>query len=272
MSPELSARAGAREALLASAGLLLLLAVGKSFGGLVPFGNDLVFTVAAGFQLYVPLWLIQRAGELPESHRIHVHGLLLGPVAALRRRRVLAARQRRQRGRPDSLGRTLAFYGRGAIFRPRALAKDLGLALTFALVTFVPFGLGHYALQSVVRGRQLDYAVTIPDDIVETLLKNTFLVGLPEELFYRGFLETRLERLWPTRWAPLLIPISRTVILASFLFALGHFVGEWNPARLGPFFPAFLFSACARTSGSIAGAVVLHGLSNAFSAILMAGY
>ena len=127
MTP-VSAQAGAREALLASAALLGLLAVGKTFGGALPYGNDVVFTAAAAFQLYVPLWLIQRAGELPESHRIHVHGLLLGPIAAVRRRRVLAARARGMQGRPDSLARSLAFYGRGAVFRPRALFKDMGLA------------------------------------------------------------------------------------------------------------------------------------------------
>ena len=91
-------------------------------------------------------------------------------------------------------------------------------------------------------------------------------------MLYRGFLELRLERLWPTRWHVWLIPVSRTVILASALFALGHFLGEYHPARLGPFFPAFVFSALTRRSQSITGAVVFHGAANAFSTVLLAGY
>jgi membrane protease YdiL (CAAX protease family) len=272
--PVAPSSAGAREGLWACGGLLLLLAVGKSSSALLPHGADLVFTLAAGYQLYVPLWLIQRRGELPESHAIHVHGLLLGAIAAVRRR-VLLRRRKRGRGRRGELHRWLAHYGRGASFRPRALALDMGLVLVVCVVTFVPFALGHHLWQLALapEGTRVVYTATIPAGLLAMALKNIFLVALPEELFYRGFLETRLERLWPTRRFVLGIPLGRTVILASFLFALGHWLGEWgNPARFGPFFPAFLFSMLTRRSGSIAGAVVYHGLSNAFSATLLSGY
>lgn len=264
---------GAKEGLVAALGLLLLLGVGKHLAPLLPLGNDLVFTLAAAFQLYVPLWLIQRAGELPESHRIHVHGLILGDVQALRRRRVEARRRRGER-RSTRLDQALAYYGRHARFEPRAFFQDIGRALLVAVLTFVPFAIGHHLWQQWMApaGARVTYSLTIPPDLVAITLKNVFLVALPEELFYRGFLETRLERVWPTRWSVLGIPLGRAVILASALFALGHFVGEYNPARLGPFFPAFLFSMLARKSGSIAGAVTYHGLSNAFSATLLAGY
>jgi membrane protease YdiL (CAAX protease family) len=265
---------GAKEALLAAGGLLLLLGVGKSFAGFIPYGADAVFTAAAAYQLYVPLWLIQNHGELPESHAIHIHGLLLGTIAGLRRRRV-AWRRRRRRRRQSRLDRTLAYYGRGAVFRPRALGADLGRALLIAVVTFVPFAVGHHFWQmfNAPPGKYVYYRSTIPPDLFAIWLKNTFLVALPEELFYRGFVETRLERIWPTKRFVLGVPIGRTVIVASAMFALGHYLGEWgNPARLGPFFPAFIFSMLTRRGGSITGAVAYHGLSNAFSATLLAGY
>jgi len=276
-----SRRSGAREALLAAGGLLVILGVGKSFAGTIPYGADAVFTAAAAYQLYVPLWLIQRAGELPESHAIHVHGLLLGAVAAVRRKLVLGRhRRRRQAGlrpkrRATALDRSLAYYGRGAVFRPRALGLDFGRALLVALVTFIPFAVGHHLWQMfhVPPGKFVFYRATIPPELLGLLLKNTFLVALPEELFYRGFVQTRLERIWPTRFFLLGVPIGRAVIVASAMFALGHYLGEWgNPGRLAPFFPAFLFTMLTQRSGSIAGAVAYHGLSNAFSATLLAGY
>ncbi len=272
-----SDKQGAREALKAGAGLLVLLAVGKSAAGLVPFGADVVFTAAAAFQLYVPLWLIQRRGELPESHFIHVHGLLLGSVAALRRRVVEARRSAGRRGarRRSGLEEWLAHYGRGARFRPRALASDVGRALLVAVITFAPFAVAHHFWQVAMAGEgaHVTFRPTLPPDLWPLLLKNVFLVALPEELFYRGFLETRLERLWPTRRFVLGVPLGRAVIVASAMFALGHWLGEWgNPARLAPFFPAFLFSMLARRGSSITGAVLYHGLSNAFSATLLAGY
>lgn len=271
MLPPLSSGAGAREAILASLALIVLLGVGKTLMPMVTFGPDVVFTLAAAFQLYVPLWLIQRRGEAPESHAIHAHGLFLGPIAALRARLVRSARRRKKRV-SRGLSRALAHYGRHARLDGRGLAMSLGLAVVAALITFPPFAVGHALWQEFVVGRSADFVWRIPPDLVEIMLRNTFLVALPEELFYRGFVETRLERRFPTRVVVFLIPISRTVILASALFALGHFVGEWNPARLGPFFPAFMFSALTRKSGSITGAVVYHGLSNAFSATLLFGY
>jgi membrane protease YdiL (CAAX protease family) len=266
---------GAREALLAAAGLLAILAVGKTlvnFVGVPQVVNDVVFTIAAGYQLYVPLWSIQREGLLPESHAIHVHGLLLGPIAWLRGKRVLA-RRRAGRRKSTGLDRLLAYYGRGATFRGKPLLLDMGRALLVALVTFAPFGVAYFFWRDWEAGARLQatWRFALPADIGELFLKNLLLVALPEEAFYRGYLEHRLERALPTKRTVLWIPIGLAVIIASGLFAFGHFAGEWtNPGRLAPFFPAFVFSALTRKSGSIAGAVVYHALSNVFSATLAA--
>jgi membrane protease YdiL (CAAX protease family) len=275
-----AARAGAHEALWAAAGLLALLWGGKHLARVTPWG-DVIFTAIAAYQLYVPLWLIQRAGEVPESHGVHVHGLILGPLAAWRRRLVVARRllPRGQRRGGDRLASFLAGYARGATFRPRALAADVARALAVALVVFPIFALLHHLWligmaelgHPVVRGA-VRYQFRLPPELGALLLQNVFLIALPEELFYRGFLETRLGRLWPVRRFVLGIPLGRAVFVASALFALDHFLGEYNLARLGPFFPAFVFSALTRQSGSILGAMPFHGLSNAFSAFLFAGY
>ncbi|MFZ9888399.1 MAG: myxosortase family intramembrane protease [Myxococcota bacterium] len=272
--PAAGAAAGAREALLAAAALLLLLAVGKPLAPLLPLGGDFVFTAVAAFQLYVPLRLMERHGELPESHRIHAHGLLLGPVAALRRRRVLFRRRSGSRGLA-SLDRLLASYGRGATLRWQPLRREVALVLGLVLLTFPPFAVGHHLWRHwlLAPGATLTFHLTLPPEYFSLVATNLLLVALPEELFYRGFVETRLERLWPTRRSLFGVPLGRTVFVASALFALGHWFGEWgNPARLGPFFPAFLFSLLARRQHSIVGAVTYHGLSNIFSATLLAGY
>ena len=284
-----SAEGGAREALAATALLLLSLWIGKHVaavaGGIAP----VIFTAIAALQLYLPLWMIQRAGELPESHHIHAHGSLLAPLAALRR--MLVGRRRRRgraawwpllpaqattgaprlvRRRRRATMELLASYARGAVWRPRALVRDLGGVVVISAIVFPLFALGFHGWMTVMGHAPRGFRV--PDDLLEFWAKNTLLIALPEELFYRGFLETRLERWWPTKRSVLGIPLGRTVFLASALFALGHFLGEYNPARLGPFFPAFLFSALTRRGGSIMGAVIFHGLCNTFSHLLAAGY
>ncbi len=267
-SGSLSPRDGAREALWATALLLLMLLVGKHVVAAVG-GGQIIFTAIAAYQLYAPLRLIQRSGELPEAYALHAHGLLLGPLAWLRGVVVRRQRAAHRKGRASLVSRGLALYARGARMNPRALAADLTRAGVVALVTFPPFALLHHMWQVHAGGH---YHFAIPHDLGSIMLENTFLIALPEEMFYRGFLEHRLERLWPTKLHVLTLPLSRTVFVASALFALGHFVGEYNPARLAPFFPAFVFSMLVRRGGSLAGAVAYHGASNAFSALLFTGY
>lgn len=261
---------GAKEALWASAGLVAFLWIGKHLASVTGAG-DIIFTAIAAYQLFVPLRLISLAGEMPESHGIHCHGLILGPVAAIRRRLVLARWRRRPRGgRPTRLAQLLGQYATGAKARPRAAARDIALVLVVCLATFPFFAVGHHYWQEfnhhAFRGWRL------PPDLLMVWATNTFLIALPEELFYRGFVETRLERWWPTSRYVLWIPLGRTVFVASALFALGHFVGEYNPARLAPFFPAFVFSAMTRRTGSIFAGIGYHGLSNAFSHLIASAY
>jgi len=91
--PPLDARAGAREALFATGALLSMLLVGKHLARAVGFG-EVWFTAIAAFQLYVPLWLVQRRGEAPEAYALHAHGLILddrsGPPSDFNRRFLLA--------------------------------------------------------------------------------------------------------------------------------------------------------------------------------------
>jgi membrane protease YdiL (CAAX protease family) len=266
-------RNGAKEALWASAGLLVLLGGGKTLAPLFSFGTDALYFLQAAYQLYLPLWLIQRRGENPESHSIHLHGALLGPIAALRAKVILRMRSTKRTGLPVVIRRALRYYGRGAKWNGKNLFRDLRRAILIAGVTFPPFVIGHHIVRSYYLGPEhVSYSFAIPPGILEIVAVNMLLVGLPEELFYRGFVQTRLERIWPSRRTIFGIPVDRTVFVVSALFALGHFLGEWNPARLGPFFPAFLFSLLTRKSGSIAGAIFYHGLANVFSATLLYGY
>lgn len=268
----LCSAAGAREALWAAAGLLVVLLVHKMASGLHPVVAEIGFAAVVGYQLYVPMWLIQRAGELPESHGIHAHGALLGPIAALRARIVRGRRARGAGPLPRGLSEWLSRYGRHAAFRPAAFWPDVRRAFFTAVITFVPFAAVYYGFHVWLaedQGRSVAFSLTLPPDAWRIVLVNVLLVAVPEEVFYRGFLETRLERLWPTtRW--LIVPLSRTVFITSAIFAAGHFIGEWNPMRFGPFFPAFVFSMLARRGRGLLGAVGYHASSNIFSAILHA--
>jgi hypothetical protein len=97
-------------------------------------------------------------------------------------------------------------------------------------------------------------------------------VALPEETFYRGYLQPQLEHRYPPKAHILGVPLGKAAVYACLLFALGHYLGEWNPLRLGPFFPALAFAWLRNASGSVFGSICFHAGCNVFGAVLYTLY
>jgi len=212
-----------REVWLASLGILVLLGVVKHLAFL-PLVAQYGFTVAAGAQLYVPLWLLGRRGI---DH--------------------------------DSLGLTWRHW-----------AVDLRIGLIWAGLTAVGFGIGHHFWQVIYRGAH--WSPGWPERFFENVLLQVLVVGLAEELYFRGYLQERMTKLWPPKYKLLGAPFGRAIILTSVVFALAHFIGEYNPARLGPFFPSLLFGWLRSRSTTIVSAVFYHAFCNLLSDVLWACY
>lgn len=146
----------------------------------------------------------------------------------------------------------------------RALAWALGLALAI----FPLFWLGYLWWW---RPRHAFVPGALPalgDDVLGQLL----VIALPEEAFYRGYLQTALDDAWKPRWKILGAELGWGVLVSAALFALGHFATEVHPNRLAVFFPALAFGWLrARTKGIGAG-IVFHALCNFFAAYLARSY
>jgi hypothetical protein len=89
------------------------------------------------------------------------------------------------------------------------------------------------------------------------------LVALPEELFFRGYLQRRFARaLGESPGSGGWLRLTRSNLAASAVFALSHLVIGWNPMRLAVFVPSLLFGRLAERTGGIAGSVLLHAACN----------
>jgi membrane protease YdiL (CAAX protease family) len=95
------------------------------------------------------------------------------------------------------------------------------------------------------------------------------LIALPEEIFFRGYLQTRLQALLGRRLVVLGGDVGPAVWLTSVLFALSHLVAIPSGHRLAVFFPSLLFGWLRDRTGSVAGAVVAHALSNGLMQVLL---
>ena len=111
-----------------------------------------------------------------------------------------------------------------------------------------------------------------PDDLAISVVNQVLAVALPEELYFRGYLQSRMEALWPARRRLFGAMFGKALVISCGVFALAHFVGEYNLARLGPFFPALLFGLLRGRTGRITAAVTYHAFCNVLSQVLAASY
>lgn len=149
-------------------------------------------------------------------------------------------------------------------------ALDLKWFFVWSAVVTVPFALGHHVWQTQLMGRPFNFG--LPDGVVQRLLTQGLIVAMAEELFFRGYLQERLERLWPAKRKLFGAPFGLAIVVSSAVFALAHFVGEYNPARLGPFFPSLLFGLARARTGSIISAIGLHAYFNVLGELVWASY
>lgn len=127
---------------------------------------------------------------------------------------------------------------------PQNWRQDLVRLFSITLVTFVPYVIFYIYMSP-------HFAWRVPNNLLEIVALNLLVVALPEEIFYRGFLQAKLG-----------------IILVNVVFALAHWVGEYDIVRLLPFFPGLVFSYLTYRSRSIVSAVVYHTLCNVLSEIL----
>ena len=111
----------------------------------------------------------------------------------------------------------------------------------------------------------------LPDTFWQEVVGNLFLVALPEEAFYRGYMQTRLDAVFRGRVRILGAEVGWSVVVTAALFALGHLV-EFRPDKLGTFLPGLVFGWLRVRTGSIGGAVVFHAACNIWAQVLRYGY
>ena len=180
----------------------------------------------------------------------------------------------------------LAMRQRGEDFREmgvstRGLGGQVALALGFFAIIAPLYSAGFavYVLEIVPRlppevARMLSpftHAPSLgwrmPPRFLEWVIDQTFVVALPEEFFYRGYLQTRLRDAWPEGKPFAGARLGRAFWVTQVLFALGH-LAQGLPFRTAVFFPALIFGWMRERTGSVVGAALLHALCNLLVIVL----
>ncbi len=167
----------------------------------------------------------------------------------------------------------------------RAFGRGARVALGVAALAFPVFAAGFWAYAELLPrlpaglaralapyGGVPSFAPRLPDRLALLALVQLLVVALPEEMFYRGWMQTAWARGEPGRGVTVLgARLGAGFLWTQVLFAAGHLV-VLQPWRLGTFFPGLLFGWLRERTGGVAAPVVLHALSNLFIATLEASF
>ncbi|MBA2321698.1 MAG: CPBP family intramembrane metalloprotease [Deltaproteobacteria bacterium] len=133
-------------------------------------------------------------------------------------------------------------------------------------IVAIPWLIGYHLYQTLLFERGI--APNLPREWWWLPAYHVFFVAIPEEFFYRGYMQTRLDELWAPRWRIFGASLGPGWLLTCLLFAFGHsivFFQWWHFAIL---FPSLVFGWLrARTHGVVAGAL-FHAWCNVVVALL----
>ena len=147
---------------------------------------------------------------------------------------------------------------------PSAVTETL-VAFAIAAVVFPLYAAAYYWWSQPADA----FSLTLPPRAAGFALAQLIVVALPEETFFRGYLQTSLADIEGKRIGVLRVKLAPLAwVTQAALFAFIHFVVDPNPARLAVFFPALLFGWTRAWRGGVGAAVMLHAMSNLYSEIL----
>lgn len=239
-----------RTALLASALLMVLLVISYFTRG-IAIATTVLSIAIIFFEITIPFEVLKRLNLRPRDANIYAHNIdttldLLFPPFG------------RMRNKPDFQG----------------AKRELTFFLIFSIAIFAPYVICYWAyfkFTAASSGTTLVVNWNFPPMLWYEVITQIFVVALPEEIFYRGFLQSALMRTFPARGHRAWL-MGTAVILTNIIFALGHVASTLNPMRLLTFFPGLLFSYLVLRNKSLLSAILFHAACNILGQILYASF
>lgn len=136
-----------------------------------------------------------------------------------------------------------------------------------SLAVFLPYAFGHYLFQYWTAGVAFDFRV--PSNLGWVILDQTLVVALPEEFFFRGYLQTQFDKSFGRPYRFLRANVGLGLPLAAAVFALCH-VPFGGPARMIVFFPGLLYGWLRARTDTIVVPTLYHAASNVLMKVMIA--
>jgi membrane protease YdiL (CAAX protease family) len=124
----------------------------------------------------------------------------------------------------------------------------------------LPFFVGYHLYHSLIFGR--GPGAGFPEELATLVLYQIFFVAIPEEFFYRGYFQTRLNEAFDRRWLIFGVAMGPGALLANLFFAFGHSVVQFQWWHFATFFPGLLFAWMRERTGGVTAGALFHAACN----------
>lgn len=159
-------------------------------------------------------------------------------------------------------------------FRDREVwLQALKLNAVIIGIILVPWLVGYHLWQTWLFPSLLDalglgpapdwhYRGTWPKQMGMLVGYHLFFVAIPEELFYRGYLQTRLDEVFPKRWSIFGTRLGWGWLITCLVFAFGHTIVTPQWWHFAIFFPSLVFGWMRERTGGIIAGALFHAWAN----------
>ncbi len=149
--------------------------------------------------------------------------------------------------------------------------RGLVVAGLTCLAVLPPWAVGYHYWQSLAFGLH-PIPGRWPEWVLFLALYHFAVVAIPEEIFYRGYLQARLDEVFGTPWRVGGAAVGHGWWVASLLFAFGHSVVVWQWWHFAIFFPGLVFGWMRAKTSDIAAGSIFHAVCNVTVSILDVHY
>lgn len=144
----------------------------------------------------------------------------------------------------------------------REVGRGLAWGVGGSLVVYSAYLLAAHLWLTRVMGFHFSLRST---PAVILFAKQFMFAALPEEFFFRGFIDTLLQRIWPPRWNLLGARVGGHWLVTALLFALTHSLVHLQWWHIGIVIPGVWFGYLRARTGGLLAPTIAHVCANVIS-------
>ncbi len=138
------------------------------------------------------------------------------------------------------------------------------------LIVYPPYFIAFYFFEIFVKSAT--FQLTLSHAFPTSFVFLTLFISLPEEYFFRGYLQTELNRLLGKKYWLFGVNFGFGLILSAILFGFVHFLFEAGWPGFLTMFAALLFGWLREQTGGILAPTLFHGFGNVIYVTLVESF